>query len=103
MYYLVDLGGITLRCCSVKAKSHVCAGVRWMVKRGGKEAQLGPFKRKMDRGSEQGTNIPLQQAHDSASICTPLSLPPIHHSLTAPTFHLTSRYLHPFRPNLSQA
>lgn len=75
---------------SVKAESHVLVG-RWMVKRGGEAAQLGLFKREMDRGSEQGTNIPLQRAHDSASICTPLSLPPIHHSLTASTscFHLT--------------
>lgn len=65
--------------------------VRWIVRRGGEAAQLGLFKREMDRGSEQGTNIPLQRAHDSASICTPLSLPPIHHSHTASTscFHPT--------------
>lgn len=77
---------------------------RWMVKREGKAAQRGLFKKEMDRGGEQGANIPLQQARDSASICTPRSLSHIHHSLTAPTsrFHLTSRYPHPFLPNLSR-
>ena len=89
---------------TAQCKSHVLV-VRWMVKREGEAAQLGLFKREMDRGSEQGTNIPLQRAHDSASICTPLSLPPIHHSLAAPTscFHLTPRYPRPFLPNLSRA
>lgn len=38
----------------------------------GKEVQLGVFKREMDRGGKQGTNIPLQRAYDSASICTAL-------------------------------
>lgn len=73
---------------SVEAQSHVLV-VRWIARRGGEAAQLGLFKREMDRGSEQGTNIPLQRAHGSASICTPLSLPPIHHSHTASTscFH----------------
>lgn len=93
----------TERLHSVKVKSHVLV-VRWMV-RGGEAAQLGLFKREMDRGSEQGTNIRLKRAHKSASIYTPLSLPPIHHYLIAPTsrFHLTSRYDRPFLPNLSQA
>lgn len=61
----------------------------------GEAVQLGLFKREMDRGSEQGTNIPLQRAHNSASICTPLSLPSIHHSLTVLTsiFYLTSHRL----------
>lgn len=72
-----------------------------MLKGEDEAAQL--FKREMDRGSEQGTNIPLQQAHNSASICTPLSLPPIHHSLTAPTsrFHLISRYPPCLSPKLA--
>lgn len=87
----------------VKAESHVLA-VRWMVKRGGEAAQLGLFKREMDRGSDLGTNIPLQRAHNSASICTSPSFTAIHHSLTASTscFHLTSHYPHLFLPNLSQ-
>ena len=69
-----------------------------MVKREGEAAQLGLFKKEMDRGGERGANIPLKRARDSASICTPRSLPHIHHSLTAPTsrFHLTSRYPRPF-------
>lgn len=36
---------------SVKTESHVLA-VRWMVKREGEAAQLGLFKREMDRGSD---------------------------------------------------
>lgn len=44
---------------------------RWMVKREGKAAQQGLFKKEMDRGGEQGANILLQRACDSASICTP--------------------------------
>lgn len=69
-----------------------CSGCKMDGEEGGEAVQLGLFKREMDRGSEQGTNIPLQRAHDSASICTPLSLSPIHHSLAAPTshFYLTS-------------
>ena len=76
---------------SVKAGTHVFED-GWCRGGGGEVAQQGLFKREMDRGSKQGTNIPLQQAHDSASIRTPLSLPLIHHSLTSPTshFHPTS-------------
>lgn len=68
-------------------------------------AQLGLLEREMDRGSEQGTNIPLRRARDSASICTPLSLPAIHHHLAGATsrFHLTSRRLCPCLPGSSRA
>lgn len=63
---------------------------------GGVMVQL--FKGEMDCGSERGADFPLEQAHNSASICTPLSLPPIHHSLTAPSsrFYLTSCYPYTF-------
>lgn len=84
-------------CKSRQPCAEIITILRWMVKR-------GLFKREMDSGSDLGTNIPLQRAHDSVSICTSLSFTLIHHSLTASTscFHLTSHYPHLFLPNLSQ-
>lgn len=62
----------------------MCRFSQCMVERGGEEARLGLFKREMDSSGEQGANIPLQWAHNLASICTAFSLPSIHHSFIAP-------------------
>lgn len=80
----------------VKAGSHALA-VRWIVRRRGEAAQLGLFKREMDRGSEQGTNIALQQAHESASIHTPPK-PPSHPSVPYCIYFLLSSHAIPFSP-----